>query len=68
MPLHCGVLGHPATEHKVLPWPLAIRNAQLLHGIESLHNALDVALISLRTNNAIVEGVLACYLVVVRGK
>ncbi len=42
----------PATEHKVLPWPLAIKNAQLLHGSEPLHSALDVALVSLRTSKA----------------
>ena len=42
--------------------PLAIRNAQLLQGIEPLHNVLGIALVSLRTNKAIVEGVLACEL------
>ncbi len=62
VPRHCGVLGRPATEHKVLPLPLAIRNAQLSHGIEPLHSALDVAVVSLRTNNATVEGVLVCEL------
>ena len=58
--LRWGVWGRPAKEHKVLSWPLAIRNAQLLQGIEPLHSALDVALVSLRTNKAIVGGVLAC--------
>ena len=48
------------TLHKVLSLPLAIRNAQLLQGNEPLHSALDVALVSLRTNKAIVGGVLAC--------
>jgi len=60
--LRCGVLGRPAKGHKVLSWPLAIRNAQLLQGIEPLHNALEVALVSLRTYKAIVEGVLTCEL------
>ena len=54
------MLGRPAKEHKVLPRPLAIRNAQLLHGMEPLHSALDVALVSRRTNEATVEGVLDC--------
>ena len=40
----------------------AIRNAQLSHGMEPLHSALDVALVFLRTNKAIVEGVLDCEL------
>ena len=37
-----------------------MRNAQLLQGNEPLHSALDVALVSLRTIKAIVEGVLSC--------
>ncbi len=41
--------GRPATEHKILP-----------QGNEPLHSARDVALVSLRTNEAIVGGVLAC--------
>ena len=47
-------------EHKLLSRPLPIRNAQLLQGSEPLHNALDVALVFLRTNKAIVGEVLAC--------
>ena len=38
---------------------LAIRNVQLLQGNDPLHSALDVALVSLRTNEAIVGGLLA---------
>ena len=34
----------------------------MLQGNEPLHNALDVALVYLRTNKAIVGGVLACEL------
>ena len=36
-----------------------MRNAQLLHGKEPLHRALEVALVSLLTNKAIVAVVLA---------
>jgi len=39
---------------------LAIRNAQLLQSDEPLHSALEIALVSLRTNKATVGGVLAC--------
>ena len=37
-----------------------MRNVQLLQGNEPLHSALDIALVPLRTNKAIVGGVLAC--------
>ena len=52
--------GRPATEHKVLARPLALRNAQLLQGNDSLDSALEVAKVSLRTNKAIVGGVPSC--------
>jgi len=42
--------------------PLDISNVQLLQGNEPLHSVLDVALVSLRTNKAMVGGVLACEL------
>ena len=39
-----------------------MRNAQLLHGMEPLHIALDVVLVSRRTKEATVEEVLDCEL------